>query len=241
MIAFLGGGILKNKIISAVTVIVLLVAVIIAVKMGNIQIFNRDTGADIADRAVNDYASDTQEHEDYTLDKLVILNTGDEGDYERSGNVANLHFRFKYIEYNITKNKPDGIEIDFYKQGEEQVDNKGDFTDDTYYVTVKYEVTNLGTQSEDSNFSPQTFGLGYYDENAFTVKCEPRGHLIEGTLSVKGNVNIEAGETVTITTCYCVKEDVLKKGNIAVQASVTQERKAIKMPYFAINTDGEFE
>jgi hypothetical protein len=219
-------------------VTVLLVAVIIAVKMGYLQIFNRNTEDDFADRAVSDYASNIQEHEDYTLDKLVILNAGDEGDYERSGNVANLHFRFKYIEYNITKNKPDGIEIDFYKQGEEQADNNGNFTDDTYYVTVKYEVTNLG---EDSNFSPQTFGLGYYDENAFTVKCEPRGHLIEGTLSVKGNVNIEEGESATITTCYCVKEDILKKGNIAVQASVTQERKAIKMPYFAINTDGEIK
>ena len=231
---------MKKRIISVAIIIMLLIAVFSAIKTGKIKIFDNDNVSDnkkAGEEIVEKGNSDNKNREEYTLDKLIILNLGEEGDYVREGKTENIHYHYKYIESGITKEKPEGIVIDFYKDGEEKIDNVGSFLDDTYYVTVKYEVINM-CEGDKTTFAPQTFSLGYYDENKFTVKCEPRGHSIEGSNAIKGNVSIEKGESVIITSCYCVKEDILKKGNIVIQASAMQESKVIKMPYFAISTDG---
>lgn len=221
--------------ISIATVVVLFIAVIIAVKLGKIKIFNNSKDSSFNNESI----SATQEK--VTEDKMIMLHIGEEGIYERSGIMGNVSYRFRYIEYNISKKKPEGINIDFYKQGEEQTDGNGDFIDDTYYVTVKYTVTNLVDSEGENNFSPQTFGLGVYDDNGFVVRCEPRGHYFENVTDTRGSIHLGENETATVTTCYCVKKDILENKNIAVQASVLQERKAIKMPYFLINADGVIE
>lgn len=230
---------MKKRIISVAIIILLVIAGVIAAITGNIKIFDNDNNNVNDNKIIENGNSNNEEREEYTLDKLVIINPGEEGDYVREGTAVNLHYCYKYIESSITKEKPEEIAIDFYKSGEEQIDNEGVFTDDTYYVTVKYEVINLC--EDKTTFAPQTFSLGYYDENKFIPKCEPRGHFIESSNVTKGNVSIDKGESVLITSCFCVKKDILKRGNIVIQASATQERKAIKMIYFAINTNGVAE
>lgn len=229
---------MKRKIISISTVVILLIAVIIAVKLGKVKIFNNSKDSSFNNESV---LATQQKDTIYSTDKMIMLNIGGEGVYERTGKVGNVSYRFRYIDYNISKKKPEEIDIDFYKQGEEQIDSNQDFIDDTYYITVKYTVTNMIDSGEENNFAPQTFVLGVYDDNGFVAKCEPRGHYFENVTDVRGSIHLGENETATVTTCYCVKKDILENKNIAVQASVLKEKKAIKMPYFLINVDGVIE
>lgn len=229
--------IMRKKAVSIATVIVLFIIIIIAIKLGTIKLFNNAGENNFEKESVSNF-SEKYTYEAYTTDKMILLNIGDEGNYERTNKTVNMNFNFKYIDYNISKIKPEEIYINFYKEDEKKDDN-GVFVDDTYYVTIKYSVTNM-IDSEDQLFSPQNFILGIYDDNGFVGKCEPRGYIIENITAVKGSITLKKDETALITTCYCVKKDILQN-NIAVQACVMGESKAVKMPYFLINTDGVFE
>lgn len=230
---------MKNKVVSVATVVVILIVVIFAVKLGRIKLFSSSKEDSLS--GINESKTNEQyTYEAYSIDKMILLNPGDEGDYDRTFKTFKSHYKYRYIEYSISKAKPEGIDIDFYKE-EEQKDASGSFIDDTYYVTVKYLVINVCDSEEESYFSPQNFMLGVYDDNGFVGKCEPRGHVIENTTAVKGSISLKKDEEAVITTCYCVKEDILQNNNIAVQACAMGESKAVKMPYFLIETDGVIE
>ncbi len=232
----------KNKVVSVVVVVVLLVAVIIAYRKG---MLNVSSGAETG---INQNLSNEpllKEPEKQTSDKMILLNKGEEGIYEdlkmdAKGNVrdVSLRYKFKFIDYDISKEKPAGIDINFYKDGEEEVDSEGRFTDDTYYITVNYEVTNLKEEGwDDDNFYPQNFSIGYYDDNGYTAVGEPRGFTVDDNEYIIGGVPLDRDESAVIRCCYCIKQDIIDKGNIAVEAKVRGQNKAVKMPYFVLNFD----
>ena len=232
----------KNKVISVVVVVVLLVAVIIAYRKG---MLNVSSGAETG---INQNLSNEpllKEPEKQTSDKMILLNKGEEGIYEDlkmdvKGNArdVSLRYKFKFIDYDISKEKPAGIDIDFYIDGEEEVDSEGRFTDDTYYITVKYEVTNLKEEGWlNFNFYPQNFRIGYYDDNGFKAEDEARGFTVDDIGDIKGEVPLDRDESAVVNCCYFLKQDVIDRGNIAVEAKVVGQNKAVKMPYFVLDFD----
>lgn len=242
---------MKNKKMSVISIIIVLIVLMASIKYVKSNIFNSKSN-DISNVKVS---TDTVEqsisntHEEYSLDKMELLNTGDEGIYERivkngAGKVtdSSVRYRFKNIDSGISKEKPENVVIDFYGNGFEQRDDNETFTDDSYYVTVTYEVTNIQEEGwRNDGFYSQNFLIGYYDELGFHGKNEPRGFTQTDKAAPKGAIYLEKDESIVVTNCYCVKKELLEKDNVVVQALVTGEKAAIKMPYFIINTDGVAE
>ncbi len=236
---------MKNKIVSIITILVLLIAVVITIKMGKIELFDNSGNNIVSEEDTTDKEGKKTRFEDYTTDKMELINVGDEAIYERikktNGMNNNVRYQFKYIDYSISKNKPEGIEINYYKNAEEAVDDNGNFIDDTYYVTVTYEVTNK--KEDDWNNSllyPQNFTIGYY-EDKFVAVGEPRGYLHNEAMDIRANVKLEKDEKTTITACYCVKKELLDKKNIVVKMNVVESKEAIRIPFLVVNTEGVTE
>lgn len=236
---------MKNKIISIATVIILLVAVLVVYKSGKLDLFSKSSSGPVTRTDKSDNASQksgTQEHEKQTYDKMMLLHKGEEGLYENlvtdsKGTIteSSLRYRFKFLDYSISKKKPEGMTMNFYKKGEEQVDADGTFIDDTYYVTVTYEATNLQEEGwRNDGFYPQALSLGRYDENGFTRNAEARKYVLVNAPEIGGHTYIKKGETAIITSCYCVKKEVISMSNIAVEASVRGQNTSITMPYFVL-------
>lgn len=234
---------MKNKIISIITIVVVGIAIIVAVKSKGFNL-SKNNNNEIIQTDDSTEESGVQEYEDYTIDKMQFVNVGEEGTYERivktaSGNdsPSSIRYQFKYIDCEITKEKPEGIEINIFNEKEQETDSEGTFVDDTYYVTVTYEVTNKMEDGwNNDGFYPQNFMLGYYDDK-FNSMYEPNGFTVTGTPAISGVAYIEKDQSIVVKSLYCVKQSVLDTGKAVVQVQVLSENKAINMPYFVINAE----
>lgn len=274
---------MKNKIVSVCAVLILVVAVAVAAKMGVIDIFSQTPNASqqYADNSGNNGLSDGESssanEETVVFDSKneedsVMINKGEEGIYEylskdAKGNVTNASSRysFRYIDCTVSQSAPDGLDREnaVYHSiliknengepatdengrptyDEPEVDADGNFIDDTYYVTVTYEVTNLMEDGWDKDgVHPQNFIIGYIDErDNFQYVTEPLGNIY-GKANYRGSVILEKDENVIITNCYDVKKEVLDTHQLVVKMENSGNAKGASIPYFVIDDNrGETE
>ena len=88
---------MKNKVVSVATVVAILIAVIFAVKLGRIKLFSSSKEDPLS--GINESKTNEQyTYEAYSIDKMILLNPGDEGDYYREFKTFKSHYKYRYIE-----------------------------------------------------------------------------------------------------------------------------------------------
>lgn len=65
-------GAMKNKIVSIITILVLLIAVVITIKMGKIELFDNSGNNIVSDGDTTDKEGKKTRFEDYTTDKMEL-------------------------------------------------------------------------------------------------------------------------------------------------------------------------
>lgn len=126
------------------------------------------------------------------VDESLLVYEGEEYTYEwirkdKKGNVedTSIRYKFKNLGCNISKEKPQGISINF----ENETDADGTLLNDYYYVCFSFEVTNLYDDWwKNYGFSKQGFRIGLYNEDGiFTIVAEPTGAgSARGTFTSRG-------------------------------------------------------
>lgn len=194
-----------------------------------------------------------------------IIHRDEEAVYEYikknvSGNTKSdsMRYSFKYIDCTVSQTMPDGLdrenavyhsilikddngepatdESGHPMYDEPEVDADGNFTDDTYYVTVTYEVTNKMDEGWDNEgVHPQNFIIGYLDErDNFQYITEPLGNIY-GKSEYRGTVILDKDETVVITNCYDVKKELIDTHQLVVRLENVGGISGAKVPYLAID------
>lgn len=246
----------KNTIISISAIVVVVLLVFLGIKYGMVdlssnqpivpEITNATSEAEDETKQVEPIGDDRKEP--MKEDMMILLNKGESGIYEnlRKGSTKawSMRYEFKYLDSTISKKKPEGITRLFYKAEEgENPDSEGNFSknDEFYYVAVTYDITNkMDADWDVLPISPQNLKLGYMNGDEYKAMAEPRGY-VNSAPSIKGSFELEKDETATITNCYVIKRSDLEKRQLLVEASLMGQNKAIKTPYFVIETSGVIE
>lgn len=241
----------RDTIVSISAIVVVVLLIFFGIKYGMVDLSSQRPMPEITNDSNpnNETKSNSptidDNYEPIKEDMMILLNKGESGVYENiSKSLFSMRYEFKYLDCTISKKKPEGITMYYYKDREgENPDSEGNFSenDEFYYVSVIFEITNKMDDDWDvENISSQNFYLGYMNGDEYKAFAEPRG-VINSEPSLKGRFKLEKNETATITNCYIVKQSDLDKGQLLVEASLIGQKKAIKTPYFVIETSGVIE
>lgn len=243
--------IMKKVIVSISAIVVVLLLVFLGFKYEMIDIFTKppvesNIAKDNGDATKGEAIIEDDTWEPIKEDVMILLNKGESGVYDNLkkdslGNIMgnSMRYEFKYMDCSISKKKPEGVTINFYKEKEgEKPDSEGNFlnNDEYYYVTVTFEITNKMEENwEVLSISAQNLGIGYFADGEYKRIDEPRG-CINSAPEIKGSFKLKRNETATVTNCYILKQSEMEKGKILVKAELMGQKKAIKTPFFVIET-----
>lgn len=235
---------IKNYIISALLILVLVLSVVVTYKKGYLgSLFRKDNSNISLSGSSTPIKVKTEpiKKDDVTIinkGESFVINYEDKDDRQNVVEENSYIYNLKYVDSYISKELKSNMNINFY-QGEEKncVDlNSGELLKDYSYVYLEVDYTNSSTgNSTFDSIAPQNLNIGYFDaDNNYIIIGEPRGNYADG-ISGRGIVSVPKGTTVSVISCYIVPDEYLDKTLMIQGEIVSGNTKGPDIPYFQIN------